>query len=235
MSYYPLFMDLNNRPCVVIGGGQISADKTRALLEVNACVTVIAPELIEPLLNLVTDGRIKHHGRPYQPGDLAGAILAISATDDSAVNRQVWEEGRRSSVLVNVVDDVPLCDFIAPSVIRQGDLTVAISTSGKAPALAVRIRECLEEAFGPEYARFLELAGAIRQPLVEKHPDFKTRRTRWYELVDSDILDLLRSGDEAAAYQKIEAIMGVSIPHDLIKRTKQVIEPSSAPAISGEP
>ena len=170
-----------------------------------------------------------------QPGDLAGAILAISATDDSAVNRQVWEEGRRSSVLVNVVDDVPLCDFIAPSVIRQGDLTVAISTSGKAPALAVRIRECLEEAFGPEYARFLELAGAIRQPLVEKHPDFKTRRTRWYELVDSDILDLLRSGDEAAAYQKIEAIMGVSIPHDLIKRTKQVIEPSSAPAISGEP
>lgn len=112
-------------------------------------------------------------------------------------------------MLVNVVDDVPLCDFIAPSVIRQGDLTVAISTSGKAPALAVRIRESLEEKFGPEYARFLELAGAIRQSLAEKNPDFNTRRTLWYRLVDSDILDLLRAGDEDAAYQKIEDIMGV--------------------------
>lgn len=209
MSYYPLFLDLNDRPCVVIGGGRIAADKTHALLEARACVTVIAQDLIGSLADLAAVGRIKHTARLYQAGDLAGSVLAISATDDSAVNRQVWEEGRRSGVLVNVVDDVPLCDFIAPSVIRQGDLTVAISTSGKAPALAVRIRESLEEKFGPEYARFLELAGAIRQSLAEKNPDFNTRRTLWYRLVDSDILDLLRAGDEDAAYQKIEDIMGV--------------------------
>ncbi len=209
MSYYPLFLDLNDRPCVVIGGGRIAADKTHALLEARARVTVVAQDLIGSLADLAAVGRIKHAARLYQTGDLAGSVLAISATDDSAVNRLVWEEGRRSGVLVNVVDDVPLCDFIAPSVIRQGDLTVAISTSGKAPALAVRIRESLEEKFGREYARFLELAGAIRQSLAEKNPDFNARRTLWYRLVDSDVLDLLRAGDEDAAYQKIEAIMGV--------------------------
>ncbi|MDP7238340.1 MAG: bifunctional precorrin-2 dehydrogenase/sirohydrochlorin ferrochelatase [Candidatus Latescibacteria bacterium] len=209
MSYYPLFLDLNDRPCVVIGGGRIAADKTHALLEARARVTVVAQDLIGSLADLAAVGRIKHAARLYQAGDLAGSVLAISATDDSAVNRLVWEEGRRSGVLVNVVDDVPLCDFIAPSVIRQGDLTVAISTSGKAPALAVRIRESLEEKFGREYARFLELAGAIRQSLAEKNPDFNARRTLWYRLVDSDVLDLLRAGDEDAAYQKIEAIMGV--------------------------
>ncbi len=209
MSYYPLFLDLNDRPCVVIGGGRIAADKTHALLEARARVTVVAQDLIGALADLAAVGRIKHAARLYQTGDLAGSVLAISATDDSAVNRLVWEEGRRSGVLVNVVDDVPLCDFIAPSVIRQGDLTVAISTSGKAPALAVRIRESLEEKFGREYARFLELAGAIRQSLAEKNPDFNARRTLWYRLVDSDVLDLLRAGDEDAAYQKIEAIMGV--------------------------
>ena len=209
MCYYPLFLDLNDRPCVVIGGGRIAADKTHALLEARARVTVIAQDLIGSLADLAAVGRIKHAARLYQAGDLAGSVLAISATDDSAVNRLVWEEGRRSGVLVNVVDDVPLCDFIAPSVIRQGDLTVAISTSGKAPALAVRIRESLEEKFGREYARFLELAGAIRQSLAEKNPDFNTRRTLWYRLVDSDILDLLRAGDEDAAFQKIEDIMGV--------------------------
>ncbi|HIG47884.1 MAG TPA: bifunctional precorrin-2 dehydrogenase/sirohydrochlorin ferrochelatase [candidate division Zixibacteria bacterium] len=209
MSYYPLFLDLNDRPCVVIGGGRIAADKTHALLEARARVTVVAQDLIGSLADLAAVGRIKHAARLYQAGDLAGSVLAISATDDSAVNRLVWEEGRRSGVLVNVVDDVPLCDFIAPSVIRQGDLTVAISTSGKAPALAVRIRESLEEKFGREYARFLELAGAIRQSLAEKNPDFNARRTLWYRLVDSDVLDLLRAGDEDAAYQKIEAIMGI--------------------------
>ncbi len=209
MSYYPLFLDLNDRPCVVIGGGRIAADKTHALLEARARVTVVAQDLIGSLADLAAVGRIKHAARLYQAGDLAGSVLAISATDDSAVNRLVWEEGRRSGVLVNVVDDVPLCDFIAPSVIRQGDLTVAISTSGKAPALAVRIRESLEEKFGREYARFLELAGAIRQSLEEKNPDFNARRTLWYRLVDSDVLDLLRAGDEDAAYQKIEAIMGI--------------------------
>ena len=209
MSYYPLFLDLNDRPCVVIGGGRIAADKTHALLEARARVTVVAQDLIGSLADLAAVGRIKHAARLYQAGDLAGSVLAISATDDSAVNRLVWEEGRRSGVLVNVVDDVPLFNFIAPSVIRQGDLTVAISTSGKAPALAVRIRESLEEKFGREYARFLELAGAIRQSLAEKNPDFNARRTLWYRLVDSDVLDLLRAGDEDAAYQKIEAIMGI--------------------------
>lgn len=210
MTYYPLLMDLKDRHCVVIGGGKIAADKTHALLEADARVTVIAEDLTDTLIALAAAERIMHIARPYRDGDLTGAVLAISATDDAAVNRQVWEEGRRSGVLVNVVDDVPLCDFIAPSVIRQGDLTVAISTSGKAPALAVRIRECLEEAFGPEYARFLELAGSIRQPLAEQTPDFHTRRTRWYELVDSDILDLLRAGKKTAALRRIEEIMGVS-------------------------
>jgi siroheme synthase-like protein len=109
---------------------------------------------------------------------------------------------------VNVVDDTPRCNFIAPSILRKGDLTIAISTSGKAPALAVRLKERLQRELGPEYERFLELAGELREPLARHIPDFETRKSIWYELVDSEILDFLARGDEAAAREIISQVVG---------------------------
>jgi precorrin-2 dehydrogenase / sirohydrochlorin ferrochelatase len=134
--------------------------------------------------------------------------MAICATDRIEINHQVWQEASTQGQLVNVVDDTPRCNFIAPAILRNGDLTIAISTGGKAPALAVRLKERLQRELGPEYERFLELAGKLREPLARHVPDFETRKALWYELVDSGALDLLAQGDEPAAMEVISELVG---------------------------
>ena len=210
MDYYPIYLNLQNRLVVVIGGGKVAEGKVDGLLATAARVRVVSPALTPALEQLVRDQRVEHLARAYRPGDLAEAFLAISATDDSAVNEKVWLEANARNVLLNVVDDTPHCNFIAPAILRQGDLAVAISTSGKAPALAVRLREQIEPLVGPEHARFLELAGSLRERLADQIPSFAERRALWYQLVDSDVLDLLRRGDEAAAQARMTEIMGVA-------------------------
>src|SRR4030095_10662443 len=157
---------------------------------------------------LAEEKQIINIARTYQPGDLTGVFLVICATDQAEINHQVWEEATANRQLVNVVDDTPRCNFIAPSILRKGDLTIAISTSGKAPALAVRLKERLQRELGPEYERFLELAGELREPLARQVPDFETRKAIWYELVDSEILDVLARGDETAAREIISRVVG---------------------------
>jgi precorrin-2 dehydrogenase / sirohydrochlorin ferrochelatase len=210
MVYYPVYLNLKGRHCVVIGGGLIAQGKVQGLLEAEAAVTVVAPDLTQPLQDWLAAGHFTYVERVYEPGDLAGAFLAISATDDRKVNQQVWQEATERNIPVNVVDDPPHCNFIAPSIMRRGDLAVAVSTGGKAPVLAVRLREQIEKLIGDEHARFLELAGTIREPLAKRYPSFEQRKALWYQLVDSDVLDLLRVGDEAKALQRITEIMGVT-------------------------
>ena len=119
-------------------------------------------------------------------------------------------------MLLNTMDDVPRCTFVAGSVMRRGSLVMSISTSGCAPVLAVRMRQQLEQALGPEYEAFLELSAALRAPLAARFPNFAERRRRWYALIDSDILDLLRANDLKAAHQRIEEIMGVKLPFSVL-------------------
>lgn len=206
--YYPVYIQLRDQPCVVIGGGKIAEGKVDGLLAVQAQLTLIAPELTSHLHRLAEQKRITYIPRKYQPGDLTGAFLVICATDQAEINHQVWREASANHQLVNVVDDTPRCNFIAPSILRKGDLTIAISTSGKAPALAVRLKERLERELGPEYERFLELAGELREPLARRIPDFETRKALWYELVDSEILDALARGDESLAREIISQVVG---------------------------
>jgi siroheme synthase-like protein len=184
-TYYPIYIQLKDQPCLVIGGGNIAEGKVEGLLAAQAKVTVISPELTPHLHTLAAEKQITYIARIYQPGDLTGAFMVICATDRADINHRVWQEARANRQLVNVVDDTPRCNFIAPSILRQGDLTIAISTSGKAPALAVRLKERLQRELGPEYERFLELAGELREPLARHVPDFETRKALWYELVDS--------------------------------------------------
>ena len=207
-TYYPVYIELREQPCVVIGGGKIAEGKVEGLLAARASVTVISPELTPRLHELAEKNQISYFARAYQPGDLTGAFLVICATDQAEINHQVWEEATGNRQLVNVVDDTPRCNFIAPSILRKGDLTIAISTSGKAPALAVRLKERLQRELGPEYERFLELAGELREPLAQHIPDFETRKALWYELVDSEILDVLARGDEQAARDMISRMVG---------------------------
>lgn len=219
VRYYPVYLDLKERHCVVIGGGSVAEGKVKGLLEAGAHVTVISPQLTPKLRETADEGHIVHVARRYRAGDLTGAFLAISATDDRTVNEQVWQEAVEHNItaagisasLVNVVDDPPHCTFIAPSIVRRGDLAIAISTGGKAPALAVRLRQQLERTIGHEHARFLELAGILRAPIAARYPDFEQRKALWYQLVDSDVLDLLGQGDEAAARRRVAEIIGVAI------------------------
>jgi siroheme synthase-like protein len=207
-TYYPVYIELRDQPCTVIGGGKIAEGKVEGLLAAQARVTVIAPELTTPLQHLVEHRQITYFARKYQPGDLSGAFMVICATDQADINHQVWQEASANHQLVNVVDDTPRCNFIAPSILRKGDLTIAISTSGKAPVLAVRLKERLQRELGPEYERFLELAGELREPLAQHIPDFETRKALWYQLIDSEILDVLALGDTASARKIISRIMG---------------------------
>lgn len=209
-AYYPVFLDLRDRPCVVVGGDEAARGKVEGLLGAGARVTVIAPELVPRLAEWAAAGEVRHVPRSFRPGDLEGAFLALSVLADPEVSQPFWEEAEARGIPSNVMDDVPRCRFIAPSIVRRGDLAVAISTSGRAPALAVRLRQRLERELGAEHGRFLELAGALRAPLAEKYRDFEDRRRLWYRLVDSDVLDLLARGEEAAAHRRIEEITGVT-------------------------
>lgn len=193
MHPYPVFLDLRGRSCLVIGEGLLAEEKVQGLLAAGAVVT---------------------RRTSYQESDLDGMMdgitLAIVCGQPPDVAEAVWREAQRRNVLVNTVDDPPRCGFLAPAVVRRGDLAVAISTNGKAPALAVRLRQRLESELGEEYGRFLSLAGRVRAPLAARRPDFGERRELWYRLVDSDVLDLLRQGDEEAARLRFSEILGVT-------------------------
>jgi siroheme synthase-like protein len=207
--HYPVFLDLTDRACFVIGGCALAEEKAKGLLAAGARVTVVSPDLTSGLGGLAVEGRIDFIARRYRRGDLRTAFLVVAVGQGTAVVEAVWEETRGRNVLVNTVDDVPHCDFIAPAIVRRGDLTIAISTGGRAPALAARLRQRLEHEIGPEHGRFLELAGRLRAPLARRWPDLDTRRSLWYRLVDSDVIHLLRRGNEPAALARIEEIMGI--------------------------
>ena len=207
-NYYPIYVQLNEQPCVVIGGGKIAEGKVDGLLAANAKVKIVSPELTPHLHDLVKQNQIEYAARHYQVGDLTGAFMVICATDQTEINHQVWQEASANQQLVNVVDDTPRCNFIAPAILRKGDLNIAISTGGKAHALAVRLKQRLQEEIGPQYERFLELSGQLREPLARHIPDFETRKKLWYELVDSNILELLSQDNEPAALDLISEVVG---------------------------
>ena len=162
-DYFPAFLDLRGRRCLVVGGGEVGQRKTRTLLECGAHVTVVSPAVTPGLAALAAGGRIEHRARAFRRSDLRGRALAVAATGDSRVDEAVAAVARRSRVLVNVVDRPNHCDFILPSVLRRGELQIAVSTGGRSPALAREIRRRLEGLFGPEYAELVRRVGAERR------------------------------------------------------------------------
>ena len=197
--YYPVYLDLRGKPTVVLGGGMVAERKVTGLLAAGAAVTVISPKITEELARLERTGAIRVMRRPYSSGDMDGAYMAIASTDDVAINRTAAEEARRAGALVNTVDDVAYCDFIAPAVVRQGDVTVAISTNGKSPAMARFVREELEAFLTPDYADLLtvleRVRGKLRTAGVQVDPEY------WHVHIDSEFRSLVRCGavDQAEA------------------------------------
>jgi len=205
-TLYPLFLKLSDARCVVIGGGDVAAQKVTQLLDCEATVTVISPTLTADLAALAQSGRIVWEDRMYRPGDLRGCLLAIGATDDREAHTAIAQEAGRAGVLCNIVDEPDLCQFYVPSVLTQGDLKIAVSTNGFSPSLARKIRLELEEQFGPAYAQFLEVLGSLREESRRRFPDDAEKRKVFLEgLVWSPALDLLKSGDAPGFHNAVQA------------------------------
>jgi uroporphyrin-III C-methyltransferase/precorrin-2 dehydrogenase/sirohydrochlorin ferrochelatase len=159
---HPIFLDLSGQPVVVVGGGSVAERKIEALVAASARITVISPEVTPAIEAWAAEGRLSIALRPYRAGDLAGVRLAYAATSDAQVNQAIRDEARAQGVWLNAVDKPALCDFISPATVRRGDLTLAVSTNGRAPALAKQIRQDLEHVYGPEYAGLVEAMGEAR-------------------------------------------------------------------------
>jgi len=197
-EFYPIFLKIKGKRCIVVGGGEVARRKVKALLECGAGVEVISPDPCREINKLVEAGEVKLLRRGYQPGDLQGALIAIAATDDSRINRQVVKEAQEKAVLVNVADDAEDSDFILPSYLRRGALSIAVSTGGVSPALARKIRTRLEKDFGDEYASLVRLVGEVRAEL--KRQKVKFSGDDWQVALDLDfMLDLLKKGEEKKA------------------------------------
>jgi siroheme synthase-like protein len=209
MSYFPIFLEMQRRRCLVIGGGAVAERKVASLLEAGADIAVISPDASENILRWSKEKSIEFIARRYQTGDLTEFEIAFVATDDRAVSAQVFKEGRSLGVWVNAADDPARCDFILPSVLRRGDLTVAVSTGGTSPALARTIREELELYFTEEYERLAALAAEAREELRAR--GMSAPFEAWRRALSGDVRQLLMRGEVARAKSLLLKELGVAV------------------------
>jgi precorrin-2 dehydrogenase len=181
-SLFPMFVKLAGRACLVVGAGSVAEGKIRSLLDSGAVIGVVAPQANAAVAELARAGEISLQRREFEPADLDGMFLVVAATSSSSLNESVFREAQKRKVLCNAVDDPENCDFYYSANVRRGDLQIAVSTAGKSPALAQRLRQELEAQYGPEYAEFLEELGEARRRLFETKVDPEERRRLLHEL-----------------------------------------------------
>jgi precorrin-2 dehydrogenase/sirohydrochlorin ferrochelatase len=220
MGFIPVFLQVEAKPCLVIGGGEVALRKVRPLLEAGAPVTVISPRVRDALAVLAESGRIALLRRSYRTGDMQGYHLVYAATDDRGLQRRLFEEARNLNILINVADAPEFCSFIVPSVVRRGRLQVAISTEGASPATARWLRQRMEHWLGDEVELSLEVMAAARAWLKSHESNADERARKLNALAASDLNDALRRGDCAA----VERIVGQCLG-DGIRLTDLGLEP----------
>jgi precorrin-2 dehydrogenase/sirohydrochlorin ferrochelatase len=208
---YPINLDIKKKKCLVIGGGEVALRKVKALLECQAKVTVVSPQLHPDILKLAKAKQIQVVKKKYQSEDLNKVFLVIGATDDNRVNRQIATDAEKKHLLVNIVDVPDLCNFQVPASIRRGELMLTISTNGKSPALTKYLRRQLEEQFGPEYSDYLDLLGEWRKELIKTIPNGKLREQIFTAITESDILYLIGRGLKKEAELRIKQIINQKI------------------------
>lgn len=208
MRYYPINLDLQKRTCLVVGGGRVAERKVETLLSCGAKVKVVSPELAPHLRGRLEKGEIVYEARGYRSGDLEGIFLVIACTDDPAVNAGISREARQGNTLCNVVDKPDLCNFTVPSMVARGDLLITISTAGKSPALAKRLRRELEGRYGEEYAHLLRIMGAVRSRVLAGGRPQPENEALFQRLVDSDLLDWIRAKDRERIGRFLQEVLG---------------------------
>ncbi len=203
MKYYPVCLDIQNRNCLVVGGGSVGTRKVITLLNCGAHVTVVSPAAGAHLQELANNGSIILKNRFFRSSDLDSMFLVCSATDNQELNRQIHTEAQSLGMLCNVADRPEMCNFILPSIVNRGDLIIAISTSGQSPAFAKKLRKDLEKVFGNEYAEFLKLMGAVRQKLLSRDHRPEAHKHLFEQLINGGLVDMIK----AHQYEDIDALL----------------------------
>jgi precorrin-2 dehydrogenase/sirohydrochlorin ferrochelatase len=225
VGYYPIFLQIEAKPVLLVGGGHVALEKIGKLVEFGARVTVVAPEVIPPVRAFIDDGRARWMARAVAPGDTEGYELVMVATDNGAVNRSVAEEARARGILVNAADDVANCDFILPSLVKRGEITIAASTGGSSPAMARWLREHLDAFLSDDVVALAGLLADVRRearagdrecasrctrvgvapPLLCAECPNRIPADRWQEAIDDELMRLIHEGDLEAAHARLIA------------------------------
>ena len=192
MRYYPIHLDIQNRNVLVVGGGGVGTRKVKTLLDCGARVTVVSREVSDKLKALAASGDINLEQRSYRSQDLNDMFLVIGATNDMKLNRQISNDAEELNTLCNIADRPEVCNFILPSIVRRKDLVITISTSGKSPAMAKKLRKALEKQYGEEYGTLLGLMGAIRKKLLSQAHEPEAHKPLFEQLINSNLLEMIR-------------------------------------------
>lgn len=203
--YYPIYLDIEGRNVVIIGGGNVCARKAETMMNYGARVTIVSPEVTDEIEKWAADGCLSIRRKKYDAADLGDANIVIASTDDQSVNEQIAADCRARRIPVNVVDVTPLCEFIVPAIIEKGSIQIAVSTGGKSPALARTLKEDLIRTIGPEYTEVNDVLGSLRDSAKSTLPTDIDRKRFFDGIIARGILEMLRDGRRREAYEIIAA------------------------------
>jgi precorrin-2 dehydrogenase/sirohydrochlorin ferrochelatase len=218
MFFYPVNLNLKDRPCLIIGGGKVAARKAQGLLNCEAQVTIISPTLISELASMLQAGGLSWVKRNYRPGDLRDVFLVIAATDDESVQQQIYEEAEERGVLINVADVPARCNFILPATVRRGDLVISVSTGGKSPALAKQLRMELEKRFGPEYRILVNILGGLRPNVLSVGRSQAENEVLFRNIMHKDMIRWIERRDWDSLKRHLESVLGEGTTDDSLER-----------------
>ncbi|MBU1168562.1 MAG: bifunctional precorrin-2 dehydrogenase/sirohydrochlorin ferrochelatase [Proteobacteria bacterium] len=214
MKYYPVCLNIKGRQCLVIGGGSVGTRKAETLFRCGASVTVISPDISDGLQSMAGANKIVLEIRDYDPQDLEGMFLVFCATNNMSLNQRIAGDAEQRGILCNSADLPEESDFILPSLVERGDLTIAISTAGTSPAFAKKLRKDLSEQFGQEYADFLALMGIIRKKLLAEAHDPQAHKRLFEQLIGSKLLEMLKEKNQEAVHDLLQAVLGPGFSHE---------------------
>ena len=216
MRYYPVNLNIRDRRCLVVGGGAVGTRKVFGLLECGAHVTVVSPEVSDRMVDLAREGKIRLALRPFRKSDLEDVFLVIGATDDEALNRRVHRHAEKRGLLCNIADRPEICNFILPSVVRRGALTISISTSGRSPAMAKKLRKEVELQFGEEYNVLLQLMGAIRKKLLSQAHAPEAHKPLFESLLNAGLIELVRDDRREEINRLLGDVLGKEFTYETL-------------------
>jgi siroheme synthase-like protein len=222
--YYPIYIDIEDRAVLIVGGGVVCARKAETMMRYGGRVTIVSPEITDEIAAWERDGALVVNRKLYEESDLDGASIVIASTDDPCVNARVARDCRRRKVPVNVVDVTHLCEFIVPAIIEKGSIQIAISTGGKSPALGRTLKEDLQRTIGPEYAEVNDLLGTLRKEAKRILPTDTDRKRFFDGIIAAGVLERLREGRKRDAYEAIARACdaeGVPVSEELKKRLEE--------------